>query len=513
MKLPGSQYGIARLYINDEYYGVYFMVEAFDYSILEQYYRIKKSMLGKYLAKPVGTDLEYEDIVRNPELLWDNDDELYDDIKDDLPLVTESLRRLNNLSTGLDFDGNKIDVNSGEYLDLLSKVINVDEFLRYFAVHSFLVQTDNMFSVQHNFGLYCDPDGRLVIIPWDYDLSFGTYYPLNAEATANYDIDIMYTMYESWQSYNNGEYSANVYAHFPLFNVIYQNNELMERYHTYMLDCAKIMSLGGYTSDDRFYEPANMYNIIETFSEELVTAATEKNSPRAGYMNGIRQPIDVKKGIPNIEKIIAMRSVGVYSQLSDDRSWVSGSGCNLLSVGNGLSGNPKKTGYISAVDAPTGIFVTAQYQNAVAELVLINVDSDSEEYNSYASQFANQEKLTVYNISEKAAASSDYKITIPLGRKYCKNPEDYKIYQVVDNELNELDVTQDGNLAVFRTGTLGTFVITERGSILDMVNTGENMGITIKDTLFVAGIAVLVVMLAAGGYGIAKAVGRKKKNK
>ena len=509
MKLPASQYGLAKVYINDEYYGVYFMVEAFDYSVLEQYYRIKKSMLGKYFAKPVGTDLEYDDISRTPELLWDYDEELYEDVKDDIPLVTESLRKLNNLSSGLDFDGNEIDVNSSSYIELLSKVMNVDEVLRYFAVHSFLVQTDNMFTVQHNFGLYCDPDGRLVIVPWDYDLSFGTYYPLNSEATANYDIDIMYNIYESWQSYNNHDHSAAVYASFPLFNVIFRNDELMERYHTYMLDCSKIMSLGGYTSDNRFYEPANMYKIIEDISEELIEAASEKTSSKAVYMNGIRQPRDVKNGIPNLEKIIALRSVGVYSQLSDDRSWVSGSGCDLLAVGNGLSAKPKSSGYLSSVDAATGIFVTADYLNAVPGLSVRVIDSESEEYASFAAQFPNGEKLTVYDISQKNEASSDYRLTIPMGRDFCKNPGDFRFYQVIDGELTEISADREDNLALITVSSLGTFVISETGSIIDKINIPENMEISFKDTLFVAGIAIVVVMMASGGYAIAKAVKRR----
>ena len=84
-----------------------------------------------------------------------------------------------------------------------------------------------LFSEFHNFGLYCNPKGKLVMIPWDYDLSFGTFFPGTAESTANYDIDIMYCMNESWQDYENHEYSAEVYSKFPLFNVIFNNSSLM----------------------------------------------------------------------------------------------------------------------------------------------------------------------------------------------------------------------------------------------------------------------------------------------
>ena len=29
-----------------------------------------------------------------------------------------------------------------------------------------------------------------IFVPWDYDLSFGCYYPSTAQYTANYDIDM-----------------------------------------------------------------------------------------------------------------------------------------------------------------------------------------------------------------------------------------------------------------------------------------------------------------------------------
>lgn len=42
MGLPTPEYGIAKLYINGEYYGVYFMVEAMDSSIVERYLNTDK---------------------------------------------------------------------------------------------------------------------------------------------------------------------------------------------------------------------------------------------------------------------------------------------------------------------------------------------------------------------------------------------------------------------------------------------------------------------------------------
>ena len=56
----------------------------------------------------------------------------------------------------------------GEHLD-------VDQFLRFLAVHAFIVNTDSYLRGGHNFYLYLDPtDGRVRFMPWDQDLSMGS---------------------------------------------------------------------------------------------------------------------------------------------------------------------------------------------------------------------------------------------------------------------------------------------------------------------------------------------------
>lgn len=57
----------------------------------------------------------------------------------------------------------------GSYLD-------VDEFLRYLAANALLANLDSFLGFGHNYYLYLRPDtGRFVFIPWDLDLSFGTW--------------------------------------------------------------------------------------------------------------------------------------------------------------------------------------------------------------------------------------------------------------------------------------------------------------------------------------------------
>ena len=192
MGLPTPQYGLAKLYINGEYYGVYAMVEAFDRPILEQYLGVDDDELSSYLCKPTGTTFLYEELLEDDGPLWEHDWEKREEVQDMLPTVMEWVRRLNCLSEGEDFEGNDIDVNSQEYLELLEQVMDVDEVVRYFATHSWLCQLDNMFTTRQNFGLYIDTEGKCLVLPWDYDLSFGCFIPRVAEKTANYDMEVMF---------------------------------------------------------------------------------------------------------------------------------------------------------------------------------------------------------------------------------------------------------------------------------------------------------------------------------
>ena len=529
MGVPSPQFALTKLYINDEYYGVYFMMEALDYSILMQHYGMKKKDLGAYLAKPDDTDLEYNDVKRDPSVLYNDDPETYEDVKVDLDMVIESVRKLSALSGGKDFDGQDIDVTSHHYLELLDTVVNTDELLRYFAVHSFLVQTDNMFTEQHNYGLYCDRNGRLSIIPWDYDLSFGTYFPTTADMTANYDADIMYCMRESWQDYNNGGYSAEYYSNYPLFNVIYQNPSLMEKYHAYMLDCSRIYSLGGRTTDNNTYEPAYMVSLIDAVSDGLVAAATEKTADSAPYMNFIWQPKDVIAALPNIRQIVADRAVGVYSQLTGLGAWVSCGSCDLSAVGNGQKGKGRSKGYLCVTDPDTGIFVTAQYQGgqpavsavkcaegAVTRLPQtgeISVEAsagDTDIIREISILIPDAVGMTVYDIAGAGDVSGSYNVTIPAGSERLKAGTKLVMYMLDDIGAHELATVKNGNLYSAAVESLGRVVLAQINELPAEEASQKDADVSARDTMMVAGIAVVILAVAIAVIELAGRLRKKK---
>lgn len=78
-------------------------------------------------------------------------------------------------------------LNAGENIE---SVVDVDEVIRYFVVHNFVCNFDSYTgSMIHNYYLY-EEDGRLSMIPWDYNLAFGGFQGGgDATSMVNYPID------------------------------------------------------------------------------------------------------------------------------------------------------------------------------------------------------------------------------------------------------------------------------------------------------------------------------------
>ena len=100
-----------------------------------------------------GADLNYtDDDLDSYSTIWDG--EVTDSGKKDHKRVVEALK---NISEGTDLE---------TYMD-------VDNILKYMAVHTFVVNDDSLSgTMAHNYYLY-EYNGQLNILPWDYNLSFG----------------------------------------------------------------------------------------------------------------------------------------------------------------------------------------------------------------------------------------------------------------------------------------------------------------------------------------------------
>lgn len=100
-----------------------------------------------------GADLNYTgDELDSYDTIWEG--EVTDTAKADHKRVVTALR---NIAAGADLE---------TYMD-------VDNLLKYMAVHAFVVNEDSLSgNMAHNYYLY-ESGGRLNLIPWDYNLSFG----------------------------------------------------------------------------------------------------------------------------------------------------------------------------------------------------------------------------------------------------------------------------------------------------------------------------------------------------
>ena len=108
---------------------------------------------GGFSMSGGGADLNYtDDELDSYETIWDG--EITDTTKADHKRVVTALKNIS--------EGNALE----DYMD-------VDNLLRYMAVHIFSVNEDSLSgSMAHNYYLY-EAGGKLNLIPWDYNLALG----------------------------------------------------------------------------------------------------------------------------------------------------------------------------------------------------------------------------------------------------------------------------------------------------------------------------------------------------
>ncbi len=132
------------------------------------------------------------------------------------------------------------------------KYLDVDNLLKYMAVHTFAVNEDSLSgSMAHNYYLY-EANGKLNILPWDYNLCWGGMHGgNNASSVINDAID---------DSFSSTEF----------FDVFLENEEYRKKYHSYYNELIE-----GYVNSGRFEET---YNRITRQIDELV-----KTDPNVMY--------------------------------------------------------------------------------------------------------------------------------------------------------------------------------------------------------------------------------------
>ena len=107
----------------------------------------------------------------------------------------------------------------------LETAINVDEVLRYFTVQVFVMNWDSYLGhTGHNYFLY-EEDGILSILPWDYNLAFGTYALGMTDPIRDPNVLLNWPI--------NTPARGEVMRNRPLYHNLMKNNTYFAQYHAY----------------------------------------------------------------------------------------------------------------------------------------------------------------------------------------------------------------------------------------------------------------------------------------
>ena len=207
-----SLYNYAKISVNGEYWGVYLALEAVEDSFLLRNYGVQDGELYKPDSMNIGgegepggdfkaddmdfenmtpPDMDREDAPQPPDSSGERPAENFDfpDGKGgfsmsgggaDLNYTDDELDSYETIWDGEITDSTKAahkrvvtalkNISEGNALE---DYMDVDNLLRYMAVHIFSVNEDSLSgSMAHNYYLY-EAGGKLNLIPWDYNLALG----------------------------------------------------------------------------------------------------------------------------------------------------------------------------------------------------------------------------------------------------------------------------------------------------------------------------------------------------
>lgn len=223
--------------------------------------------------------------------IWDN---AKTDITDaDQTRLIESLEMLSN------------------YEDIES-VVDVDQVIRYFVVHNYVCNGDSYTgSMVHNYYLY-EEDGRLAMIPWDYNLAFGTFTAGDASGAVNTPIDAPV-------SGGSGEDR-------PMWYWILSDETYTDLYHQYFEDFLATVDIEGIIDQ--------AYALIAPYVER---------DPTAFYTYE-----EFETGVETLRQFCALRTESIAEQLetgetTEDMGYADASDLNLTDMGSMNTGGPSRS--------------------------------------------------------------------------------------------------------------------------------------------------------------------------
>ncbi len=224
--VPAPRTAHTRLYINDQYWGVYVLIEQVDKSFLQDNYLDDDGNLFKNIG---WSALEY--LGTNVNNYKENFELKTNETEDNWEDFIELCDVINN-TPSLAFE------------EEIQKVLNVDQYLRVLAIDILTNNWDSYIDHGRNWYLYHEPvSGLFQWIPWDYNLAIGgtfetsgspivldTICPLVPDFTYSYDGDTLWltdasTDATTWEwTFGDGAMSTDtnpthIYAGADIYNV------------------------------------------------------------------------------------------------------------------------------------------------------------------------------------------------------------------------------------------------------------------------------------------------------
>ncbi len=194
------------------------------------------------------------------------------------------------------FDNAKTDITNSDKDRLISSikqlnaneniedVVDVEAVIRYFVAHNFTVNFDSYTgSMIHNYYLY-EKDGKLTMLPWDYNLAFGGFHGGNdSTSTVNYPID--------------SPVSGGTIESRPMLAWIFESEEYTELYHQYFEEFIE-----NYFTSGRFEEEIN-------YIKEMISPYVESDPTKfCTYM-------EFEQGIDTLKEFCLLRADSIKGQL------------------------------------------------------------------------------------------------------------------------------------------------------------------------------------------------------
>ena len=180
-------------------------------------------------------------------------------------------------------------LSTGENLET---AINVDEVLRYFTVQVFVMNWDSYLGhTGHNYILY-EENGILSILPWDYNLAFGTYALGMTNPIKDPNILINYPI--------NTPAEGKIMMNRPLYHNVMKNNGYFAKYHAYFDEL-----LSGYFESGHF-------EITLRQTEKMISPYVQKDATAFCSFE------DHQLAVDTLEQICLLRAQSIRSQLDGE---------------------------------------------------------------------------------------------------------------------------------------------------------------------------------------------------